>query len=466
MAAVETQSPVDALQKSLGNALLTSASPAEDLAAATAVFNGFIPKRKPEEIVVATGVADVMAAVKYANAKGLKVSVKANGHHWQGSGLREGSLLINLEKLKGVRIDVEKKTASVQPGVTAIDLHKEVSAVGLYFPGGHCPTVGISGYTLNGGYGWNSGHVGSASDHLISIDVVLADGSFVRATDDNEYADLLWAARGAGQGFFGVVTCFEYRLDLLPRGITLMQSVFPLDSAADVIKFWNEKRAELPSHMEVVTIMATGPTGHRCTVFLGVSFADTEEQGRKDLAVLEDCPVQPRLVHDVHPSDVYEIWGILDKAFPKNWNMNVDVAVVPFEATTDMAASLAEHFKTSPSPLDHVLFAGIGPKAGSVKSAFSPEGNFEPAVYVGCYGIIEKIDVGKEQEVVDWTVKGQDLVWPHAVRGYVGEGRQETAKLRRCYTPEAWDRLEELREKYDPARLFLSWLAADPTFVQ
>lgn len=75
MAAVETQSPVDVLHKSLGNALLTSASPADDLTAATAVFNGFIPKRKPEEIVVATGVADVMAAVKYANAKGLKVSL-------------------------------------------------------------------------------------------------------------------------------------------------------------------------------------------------------------------------------------------------------------------------------------------------------------------------------------------------------------------------------------------------------
>jgi hypothetical protein len=67
------------------------------------------------------------------------------------------------------------------------------------------------------------------------------------------------------------------------------------------------------------------------------------------------------------------------------------------------------------------LFAGIGPAAGTVKSAFSPEGKLEPAVYVGCYGIIENIPEGKEQEVVDWTLKGQDLVWPHAIRGYVGE---------------------------------------------
>lgn len=79
------------------------------------------------------------------------------------------------------------------------------------------------------------------------------------------------------------------------------------------------------------TFLRAGPTGHRCTVFLAVSFADTEEQGRKDLAVLEECPAQPRLVHDVHLSNMYEIWGILDQAFPKNWNMNVDVALVPFE---------------------------------------------------------------------------------------------------------------------------------------
>jgi hypothetical protein len=76
-----------------------------------------------------------------------------------------------------------------------------------------------------------------------------------------------------------------------------------------------------------------GPTGHRCTVFLGVSFAESEEQGRKDLEVLERCPVEPRLVHDVHLSDMYEIWGILDRAFPKLWNMNVDVTCVPHEVT-------------------------------------------------------------------------------------------------------------------------------------
>jgi FAD/FMN-containing dehydrogenase len=79
-----------------------------------------------------------------------------------------------------------------------------------------------------------------------------------QATDENEYSDLLWAARGAGQGFFGVVTCFEYRLDVLPRGITLMQSVFPLDSAPQVVQYWYDKKAELPSHMEVVTLLATG----------------------------------------------------------------------------------------------------------------------------------------------------------------------------------------------------------------
>jgi FAD/FMN-containing dehydrogenase len=140
--------------------------------------------------------------------------VRGGGHSWCGTPLRDGGMLIDLARLKEVIVHPRTRTAMVQPVVSGRELSHRLAAHGLAFPYGHCSTVPLSGFVLSGGFGWNMGSWGPACFSLEAIDVVTAAGQLVRATED-QHADLLWAARGAGAGFFGVVTrsvcgCIRY----------------------------------------------------------------------------------------------------------------------------------------------------------------------------------------------------------------------------------------------------------------
>ena len=164
-----------------------------------AVWNARTPDRHPEAIVLAASEADAVAAVRLARERGLTVTVRSGGHSWAGNHLRDGSVLIDLSALRGHEVDEANMTARVQPGCRGNELLAALGERGLFFPAGHCPGVGLGGYLLQGGYGWNGRLHGPACMSVEAIDVVTADGELVRA-DENENADLLWAARGAGPG--------------------------------------------------------------------------------------------------------------------------------------------------------------------------------------------------------------------------------------------------------------------------
>ena len=136
------------------------------------VSNALKPARFPEAIVSAASEADVVAAVELARSRDLQVAVRAGGHSWVGSPLRDGTLLIDLSSLRELAIDEASRTAAVQPAVTSSELAEALAPHGLAFPVGHCPSVGLSGFLLGGGLGWNSGAWGPACMSLQAIDVV------------------------------------------------------------------------------------------------------------------------------------------------------------------------------------------------------------------------------------------------------------------------------------------------------
>jgi FAD/FMN-containing dehydrogenase len=173
------------------------------------VYNAMIDKR-PALIVRCTGVADVIAAVKAAKAEGLSVAVRGGGHSVPGFGTADGALVVDLTRMRGIRVDPSRKTVRAEGGCTWGDFNHATGAFGLATTGGIISTTGIGGLTLGGGIGYLTRGVGLSVDNLLSADVVLADGSFVTASEDVN-PDLFWALRGGG-GNFGVVTSFEYRL--------------------------------------------------------------------------------------------------------------------------------------------------------------------------------------------------------------------------------------------------------------
>src|SRR5919204_624233 len=173
------------------------------------IWNGSIDRR-PALIARCAGVADVMAAVKFGREHGLPVAVRSGGHSFPGLSVADDAFVIDLSLMKGVRVDPDARIARVQAGVLLGELDKETQPFGLAAPSGIVTHTGVAGLTLGGGIGWIMRKWGLSIDQLRRVDVVTADGEFVKASrDQNE--DLFWGICGAGSNF-GIVTEFEFNL--------------------------------------------------------------------------------------------------------------------------------------------------------------------------------------------------------------------------------------------------------------
>ncbi|HMK93689.1 MAG TPA: FAD-binding protein, partial [Thermoleophilia bacterium] len=222
-----------------------------------AVWNHRVPARYPELIVVARSVDDVVGAVETARARGLRVAVRSHGHNWAGTALRDGSLLLDVGGLNGLRLSGDE--AEVGPGLTGAELTAALAAQGLGFPAGHCRDVGLGGYLLGGGMGWNWGVWGPACHSVAGLEAVTADGR-VLARDDEDDDGLLWAARGAGPGFFAVVTRFRIRVYPEPSAAVTSTFVFPLGDLA-LVADWVAGLAEtLDRRVELTLFLTTAPS--------------------------------------------------------------------------------------------------------------------------------------------------------------------------------------------------------------
>ncbi len=176
---------------------------------ARSIWNGAIDRR-PAGIARCTGVADVVAAVRFARERELLVAVRSGGHGVGGHALCDGGLVIDLSPMKAIRVDPAARTARAEAGVLWGELDRETQLHGLATVGGIVTHTGIAGLTLGGGIGWLMRKYGATVDNLLSADVVTAEGEVVKASEE-ENPELFWGIRGGG-GNFGIVTSFEYRL--------------------------------------------------------------------------------------------------------------------------------------------------------------------------------------------------------------------------------------------------------------
>ena len=166
-------------------------------------------EKHPLVIVYCQENQDVIQAIKWAKQYGVPFRIRSGTHHYEGYSTGEQLLVIDVSRMN--RIELNETTVKVQGGVRNRELYEAVCGAGYPFPGGGCPTVGVAGYTLGGGWGYSSRLFGLGCDQLIEAEVITAEGQLIVA-NANQHEDLFWALRGSGGGNFGVVTSLTYRL--------------------------------------------------------------------------------------------------------------------------------------------------------------------------------------------------------------------------------------------------------------
>ncbi len=217
-----------------------------DFDAVRQLWNKMIDK-KPGLIAQCTGVHDVIQAVKFARNNNLKVAVRGAGHNVAGNASIDNGLMIDLSNMRTVMVDPKKKTAVVQGGANWGDVDRETQAFGLACAGGVVSDTGVGGLTLGGGLSWFRRKAGMSIDNLIGADVVLADGSYVHASD-SENQDLFWAMKGGG-GNFGIVTSFHFNLYELGPEVMMAACLYPRKEAEKAMRFWIDFTRDLPDEI-------------------------------------------------------------------------------------------------------------------------------------------------------------------------------------------------------------------------
>jgi FAD/FMN-containing dehydrogenase len=205
--------------------------------------------RHPILIARCVDVADIIAAVNFARENEISLAIRGGGHNVAGLGTCDDGIVVDLSYMRSVRVDPVNRTAHVAGGCNLGDVDHATYVFGLATPLGIASITGVAGLTLGGGVGVLSRKYGLTCDNLISVDMVMADGSFLVASE-KENSDLFWAVRGGG-GNFGVVTSFQFRLH--PISEILGGTVFyPIDMAGDVMRFYRDFIAEAPPELGAI----------------------------------------------------------------------------------------------------------------------------------------------------------------------------------------------------------------------
>jgi FAD/FMN-containing dehydrogenase len=213
--------------------------------------------RRPAAVVMATSADDVAAAVGFARANGLEISVRGGGHNTGGYAVGDDGLMIHLGQLNAVEVDVENSRAKVGGGALLSDLDAATQQHGLATPGGMISHTGVGGLTLGGGMGWLTRLHGLSIDNLTGAEVVLADGSVVWASE-SEHPDLFWALRGGG-GNFGVVTTFEFALHPVDPMVSVGLFFWEAERATEALRMLRGQIPGLPQDSNVIIGLMNAP---------------------------------------------------------------------------------------------------------------------------------------------------------------------------------------------------------------
>lgn len=419
------------------------------------VWHQGVPDRFPQIIVQAKNEQDVIAAVKLARSEGLKLAVRSGGHSWAGSHLRDNSLLIDLSQWKEVTIDSKNKTATAQPAISGATLAELLQQQNLYFPIGHCEGVCLGGYLLQGGFGWRGRELGPACMSVIGIDVITAQGEKIHASE-KQNADLFWAARGAGPGFFAVVTRFYLQLYPLQKFTLSSYYIYPPKVWEEYLRWSHAIGPSLPAEVELWNLMYRDNTLATDGPVISASvtaFTDNEDQAKNALAIFETCPVRDHAIEARlnFPTTTGELTRVnMQLHYPATRRFIAD-NMWTHASFDELLPELKKIHATFPAAPSHMVWFPwrLLPKRPDM--AYS----LEDQLYLALYGAGEH--AAEDAFYRDWVTNHMRAMESIATGMQLAD-ENLLNRPRPFMKEQNLHRFDEIRSVYDPDARFVSWL--------
>lgn len=424
--------------------------------ATRAIWNAMIDRR-PLAIARCLGVADVLAALAFAREHQLPITIRGGGHNIAGLAVSDGSLMIDLSLMRGVRVDPSSRTAHAQAGCLLSDVDRETQVHGLASVLGFVSTTGIAGLTLGGGFGYLTRRFGWTSDTVRSMEVVTGDGRIVRASA-HENADLFWGLRGGG-GNFGVVTSIEYELHPVGPEILGGAIAWRAEEAPAVLDAYRRFLREAPPEMTGVVALRKAPPAPwireeahgQLIIALFVCHTGAPAVGEALLAPLRAIGAP---VGDVVQRRSYlSQQTMLDATQPKGRRYYWKSEYLPgLEAT--MVAPLLDHLTRMPSAHSAILLFPLDGAIAALPTDHSAVGNRDAALVLNIAAGWD--EPGGDEANLRWARDAwHDLRQFSTGGAYINFQTEDEGpeRVRAAYGTN-YDRLVDVKTRWDPHNLF------------
>jgi FAD/FMN-containing dehydrogenase len=458
---------------SIGTDTTTSTAPYDELAAALhgelimpedagydqarSVYNAMIDKH-PAAIARCRDTADVIASVRFAVANGVAITIRGGGHNAAGHAVWDGALVIDLSLLRSTTVDPVKRTVRVDPGCTWADVDHATVAFGLATPSGFLASTGVAGLTLGGGIGYLSRRFGLTVDNLLSADVVLADGTFVTASE-NSHPDLFWALRGGG-GNFGVVTSFTFRChDIGDHGTVIAGPVlYDFADTAEVMRWYRSLLPSLPEELSgwigLITIPPAPPFPEELwgRKACAIVWCYTGAHARAD-EVLEPIKAYGSpLVVGLAPMPFNVLQSAFDGLYPAGlqWYWRADVFNEISDEAIEVHLKYGQLLPTGHSTMHMYPIDGAASRVPSSATAFAYRDGGWAGVIVGV-----DPDPANAEVISQWARDYWTELHPTSAGGaYVNFMMDEGEDRVRASYRGNYDRLAQIKHRYDPENVF------------
>jgi FAD/FMN-containing dehydrogenase len=443
------------LAAGLRGELVTPADPRYD--SARAVYNAMIDKR-PAAIAYCRDAADVVTCVRFCAEYDIEVAVRGGGHNAGGLGVWDDALVIDMSLLRSTTVDPENHTVRADAGCTWGDVDHATVAFGMATPSGFLASTGVAGLTLGGGIGYLARRFGLTVDNLLAADVVLADGTFVTASED-AHSDLLWALRGGG-GNFGVVTSFTFRCHDIGEGGTVIAGpvLYDIADTADVMRWYREVLPVLPEELSgwigLITIPPAPPFPEalwgRKSCAIVWCYTGSHERADDVLDPVRSYG-KPLLVGmQEMPFNVLQ--SAFDGLYPAGlqWYWRADFFNEISDAAIDVHVKYGAQLPTGHSTMHLYPIDGAAGRVPEDASAFAYRDGGWAGVIVGV-----DPDPANAGAMTRWAKDyWRDLHPTSAGGAYVNFLMDEGDDRVRASYRGNYDRLAHIKERYDPANFF------------